>query len=180
MTPLVQKSCRTCGCNKAVENFSKNRSKKDGLQDSCKLCQSARQKGRLEHARRYNRVCRQKRPGLDYERVRSWRAANPDRMSAYYAAWARSERKAPWSSWCDIDRVYREARRRTRETGQPLVVDHIYAVNGRTVCGLTCPENLRVVSSRLNASKGNKLPGFLASELWDPEGPDVFHEPPQQ
>lgn len=62
--------------------------------------------------------------------------------------------------WCDRERVRQmmlEARRLTLATGIPHVLDHDIPLNHWFVCGLTVPDNLRVVAKPMNDRKGNKL-----------------------
>lgn len=45
------KNCSTCGLDKPLEEFSKNPSKKDGLNGKCKLCHSIYRKQHYENNR---------------------------------------------------------------------------------------------------------------------------------
>lgn len=65
--------------------------------------------------------------------------------------------------WCAILRVYAEAKRRTQETGELHVVDHVVPKISPYVCGLHVPWNLEVVHWRPNAHKGN----FWWPDMWN-------------
>lgn len=85
-------------------------------------------------------------------------------------------RSVPWKDRSEISKVYREARRLTRETGVIHEVDHVYPIMGKKVSGLHVHQNLQALPGPKNRAKANKLPGYLAHELWDPQSPEVFHD----
>ncbi len=69
------KYCPKCQETKPTGEFSKNRSMRDGLQGWCKLCAA-------EKAKVYRKA---NRASLT-QKNREWRAANPDKVAAYYEA----------------------------------------------------------------------------------------------
>lgn len=73
------KLCTKCGETKPVDQFSKNKSKHDGLHGRCKSCDNAR-----------TRVWYEANRERDLEGCRTWRAANKERA----AATARARRNA--------------------------------------------------------------------------------------
>lgn len=61
----------------------------------------------------------------------------------------------PWADMAAIRAVYRQAKRLSRETGEPYVVDHIVPKMSELVCGLHVVWNLRVITDAENARKSN-------------------------
>lgn len=78
-------------------------------------------------------------------------------------------------SWADhqaIDAVYTEARRLSAETGIKHDVDHIIPLQGKKVCGLHIPWNLRVITKAANVRKHSSfgdedVVGFLAERGYE-------------
>lgn len=58
----MTKRCYSCGVNKPITEFSKNRTKKDGLQEYCKPCRSAHHQLKWKH----------RRPKATTEQKRRW------------------------------------------------------------------------------------------------------------
>jgi hypothetical protein len=61
----------------------------------------------------------------------------------------------PWADKALIRRLYRDAKRLTKETGTLHSVDHIIPLKGDLVCGLHVHYNLRVLPMAANLAKGN-------------------------
>jgi hypothetical protein len=73
----------------------------------------------------------------------------------------------PWVDLKALRMLQAEARRLTKETGHPHVLDHITPLNHTHVCGLTVPWNLQIIHWRVNASKSNE---------WHPDQLSLFEE----
>lgn len=71
---------------------------------------------------------------------------------------ARINATPAWADYEEIKKLYKQAADISRTTGIPHVVDHIYPLQGRTVCGLHFEYNLRVVTESENCKKSNRLP----------------------
>lgn len=117
-------------------------------------------------------------------RVRAWREANPaaaashkrkhnekihtglltrkegDPAKRLYRNAMRREaaRRAtpPWADRDAIKAVYLEAGRR-RKAGEDVHVDHIFPLQGETVCGLHIAENLQIIPGIENLRKSNRI-----------------------
>ena len=89
---------------------------------------------------------------------RKWCKANPDKVNATTAR-RRAARVQATPAWADefiLSEAYALAVLRTKATGVSHHVDHIVPLKVKTVCGLHCEHNLRVIPGRDNASKGNR------------------------
>lgn len=89
---------------------------------------------------------------------------------AAYAAYAgkrRSSKSKAMPEWADvkeIEKIYREAKRISHETGVKHEVDHIVPLQGKSVCGLHIPANLQIITLEENRSKGN----HVWPDMWVP------------
>jgi len=103
----------------------------------------------------------------------AYRSANKEKYKAMFSAWTKANaaycqarnaaREATklkaTPAWADeffIEEIYDLATRRTKATGIKWSVDHIVPLRSKIVCGLHVPDNLRVIPSSANFSKGNR------------------------
>ncbi len=73
---------------------------------------------------------------------------------------AKIQRTPPWLSeqqLKEIEQVYIESARLTKETGIVYNVDHIVPLQGKLVSGLHVPWNLQILTKKENGSKLNKF-----------------------
>ncbi len=109
-----------------------------------------------------------------------WGTRNPEAFAAMKSAWKRNNRdkvrasairrkavllraQPSWlteSHRAQIAEFYRLAVDMTETTGIPHEVDHIFPLQGKVVCGLHVPWNLRVIT----AEKNNRRP-----RIWSPD-----------
>ena len=178
---MATKRCTKCGDTKGVGEFSKHRSRKDGLQGFCKPCMkkyhalsprydvSVTEKtcsacGVTKDAYEFNKhranpsglqdKCRECSNKANAKHFKD----NPDMANARAARRrvAKIMRTAPWASKEALGAVYTEASRVTKETGIPYHVDHVVPLQGVLVSGLHLPCNLQVLEGGENCGKGNK------------------------
>lgn len=107
-----------------------------------------------------DRLWREERREYVRAEYRAWALANQGRINAKTARRQTAVRRATpaWADLRAIEAFYVEAARLTRETGIRYEVDHIYPVQGKTVCGLHVAGNLHVITKIENMRKKNKYP----------------------
>lgn len=117
--------------------------------------------------------------------AKNWRVNNPDRVKAMLADWKANNperlryhdakrlaaQRVATPRWLTrtqrrkMKALYFEAKRETEHTGIVHHVDHIVPIQGKLVCGLNVPWNMRVVPAAVNASKGYRLDAELVAVL---------------
>ena len=93
------------------------------------------------------------------ENGRRWNKNNPDKKQALNAKRNASKIQAipKWANLKKISEFYTEAALMTKVTGEQHDVDHIIPLQGKTICGLHCEDNLQVILHVENCKKGNKI-----------------------
>lgn len=114
-----------------------------------------------EHVAKTKRAWRQTNAEKVQNDYKEWRKNNPDKTRTYDAMRraARMQRTPCWLTEDDkvlIERKYTLAQKKTENTGEKWVVDHILPLRGELVSGLHVPANLRVIKHTTNARKSNK------------------------
>lgn len=166
------KTCNKCKEEKLLSDYHKDSGKKDGLCTICKECKKANTKAwakkNPERALRNSLATYyKKRSDPEFKRYRAevskkWREKNRDKHCAREAR-RRSKKLNATPPWladehkAHIQRTYKLCVIMSDATGKKYHVDHIVPLQGKNVCGLHVPWNLRVIPAEVNLSKGNKL-----------------------
>ena len=87
------------------------------------------------------------------EYTRAYFKARPEQNRAYANA-RRAARLKATPSWVDTEAL----RRVYLDCPDGMVVDHIYPLKGKNICGLHVPWNLQYLTHRENSIKGNRVP----------------------
>jgi hypothetical protein len=175
------KKCVNTKCSQInpqpVEAFNKNRSSKDGLQSICKTCFKVYRKENIEKRRIYNTKweANNKKWRKVYEK--EWNKNNPDKIKAKQDKWAKNNKhkKAAKEMKRQADKLNATPKWLTKEqlseikgfyelakelqwlSEEPLHVDHIVPLRGKSVCGLHVPWNLQILPKTVNLYKSNKI-----------------------
>ena len=171
------KRCSTCKKELPVSDFRRNRTAKDGLQNTCKVCHLRycyawkvknaekvslqQKKHRIGHAE-YFKCYKLEHKEQARKQAAKDRAANPGRYAAYAAKHRAAKLRATPVGLSDTQRsdilwFYDMASFFSVLMGEQYEVDHVIPLQGKDVCGLHVPWNLRVITAAENSSKGNRV-----------------------
>ena len=180
---MAAKKCTKCGTEKPLAEFYRRSASPDGLQPLCKACDNKRAKDPAINRAASKRYRSLNTEACD-QRVRAWQSRNQDRIraarsgrkgkekatnAAYYqankddyavrVAKRRDLKLKAIPCWADLEQIkklYKDAARRTRETGIKHHVDHVVPLQHQLVCGLHSHTNLEVIPAMLNFAKNNR------------------------
>ena len=87
----------------------------------------------------------------------AYQQANPEKQ-AFYSIKRYATKLQATPNWFEdelVQQIYSAKYRLNEMWGTNFEVDHIYPLQGNTVCGLHCHANLQLLDKSLNASKSN-------------------------
>ena len=142
------KYCYRCKETKPITEFNKDRSKKDGHNDECRVCRAASKK-----------IYRQKYKSKILEDKRQYRVQNRAKEKARKVEYeARKLGATPiWADRKEISLFYEAALAFRMYTGLEYHVDHVVPLKSERVCGLHCEDNLQVLEAKENMKKSNRF-----------------------
>lgn len=158
------KTCCTCKISKSLENYSKNKNRKDGIAAECRNCNNIRSKtwGQKNSEIVYlrNLEWRKNNRAKDRLNKRKWKLNNLDKHAAKEAERRAQKLNAtpPWLNEIhlkEIENIYKSAKTKTKNSGIKYEVDHIIPLKGKNVSGLHVPWNLQIITSLENRVKSN-------------------------
>lgn len=177
------KVCACCKAEKPLDEFGKDKGRKDGRNLYCRACAKVKYAAirdwyERNKARRAEqaRALREADPARHQAYVTRWRQANREAHRKAVRAWAqanpelcrvreskrRAAKLAAIPAWADFDRIT-EIYARARSVG--MHVDHIVPLQSPLVCGLHVHDNLQLLPPAENTGKRNRywpdMPGRI-------------------
>jgi|ERR1035437_212838 hypothetical protein len=130
--------------------------------DKARIASAKYRKDNLDKANIASDKCRKANPDKVKATNASYRKNNPGKVNALTAK-RRATKLNATPKWLtkaqklEIEAIYIEAARLTKETDIPHEVDHILPLQGKDVWGLHVPWNLQILKMNENRKKGNKI-----------------------
>ena len=102
---------------------------------------------------------REKKYGSYNNYYEYYRSAYPDKIKASKGRYraAKMKRTVSWANKDLIEKIYRQARKLSENSGKVYHVDHIIPLRGRLVSGLHVETNLQIILEKDNRSKSNSF-----------------------
>ena len=145
------KLCNGCKIPKKIDQFSKSQATRDGLQASCKSCQSL-----YASERRKNKPEQEKARHCRYRKNNAGKI-NFRAMKRHSAKLLRTPKWLTPEQLFAVEFMYLCSKEFTKQTGVEYHVDHIVPLQGENVSGLHVPWNLRCITAEANRKKSNKV-----------------------
>ena len=177
---MQTKVCYKCKQELCLTLFSKNKERKDGINAKCKLCEKKYYEQNKEKISAHNKKYREenKEKYLEYAKIyrKEYYKENKEKVLERHKIYRQENKENKlilcrkrqsqklkripiWLSNEDfwvIEEIYKLRKIRSEATKTEWHVDHIIPLQGKNVSGLHCPDNLQIISSVYNFSKGNK------------------------
>jgi len=156
-----EKKCTKCGEARGLEYFHKDKSARDGLQYTCKMCARERARKWTEENKERRKEYLQENKEYFKDQDRKWKRDNPDKTRAHTAK-RRSRKLRATPKWLteeqdlQIKLIYEEAKELEEADGIKRHTDHIVPLKSENVCGLHVPWNLQILTAEQNLSKNNR------------------------
>lgn len=174
------KRCLECEEHLPLDAFNKHKRQKDGLQQTCRVCQKLYYKANKTSILEVQKVWIEANKDKVSHHKKAWKSRNKDFVKnyngsyrkanlpryAFYASQRELQRKMATPCWLTEDHkqqiksFYDHAADCYAVSGQKYHVDHIVPIKGKNVCGLNVPWNLQVLPSDLNEKKSNSYNGW--------------------
>lgn len=159
----MSKLCIKCDTVKRLKFFSKDKYKKDGLQNYCKSC-----------IKLYNKKYYIENKDKIINNVNIYKSNNKEKVKTYLKLYSKEwrnnnksknchkaalyrTRKLNASNIADIENIkqaYKKCSEINKITGITHHVDHIIPLKGKDVCGLHVSWNLQIIKAEDNLKKG--------------------------
>lgn len=161
------KVCAKCKENVKLNEFGKDKRRKDGLNCYCKgcvnICSTKYREENTEKVKNKHIRYSEENPEKLKKAKNKYKKNNIGKVNANTAKRRSQKLQAtpPWltkAQLLEIQQYYIDAVKLTKETGIPHHVDHIIPLQGESVRGLHVPWNLQILTAKENISKGNRIP----------------------
>jgi 5-methylcytosine-specific restriction endonuclease McrA len=160
------KHCFNCNQTKELTEFYTNKRKASGYHCYCKVCSKEKNKqwktNNKEKAAVYDKAWQEKNKDKKSKNYKNWQVNNRAKVNSYnsYRRALEVQATPKWltaSHKLHMECKYSLAVMFSKYTAEQHHVDHIVPLNGKTVCGLHVPWNLKVIPATENLRKSNKI-----------------------